>query len=60
MLGVLDNIDIFGESLDLGVVALHFIMQRQEFKGVPAGAPRLEVCKEVFLADLSVYGVRVP
>ena len=46
-LGVLEHVDILGDALDLDldleVVALHFVMQRQEFEGVPAGAPRLEV-----------------
>ena len=43
MLGILDHVDILGDSLDLEVVALHFVMQRQEVEGVPAGATRLEV-----------------
>ena len=42
-LGVLNYINIIGDSLDLEVVALHFIMQDQEFEGVPACAPRLEM-----------------
>ena len=42
-LGILEHIDILGYSLDLEVVALHLVMQRQEFKGVPAGSPRLEL-----------------
>ena len=42
-LGVLEHVDILGDSLDLEVVALHFVMQRQYVEGVPAGAPRLEV-----------------
>ena len=54
MLGILDHVDILGDSLDLEVVALHFVMQRQEVEGITAGAPRLEVCKEVFWADLGV------
>ena len=41
-------------ALDLKVVALHLVMKRQEVKGVPAGTPRLEVCKKFFWADLSV------
>ena len=44
---VLEHIDILGDALDLEVVALHFVMQRQEIDGVPASAPRLKVCKEV-------------
>ena len=41
-LGILEHIDILGDSLDLEVVALHLFMKRQEVEGVPAGAPRLE------------------
>ena len=58
-LGVLEHINILRDALKLEVLALHFIMQRQEVKGVPAGAPRLQVCKKVFWADLGVEGVRV-
>ena len=42
-MGVLENIDIVGDSLDLEVIALHFVIQRQEAEGVPARAPHLEV-----------------
>ena len=51
---VLEHIDILEDDLDLEVVALHFVMQRQEVEGITAGAPHLEVCKEVFWADLGV------
>ena len=40
---VLEHIDILRDSLDLEVIALHFIMKRQEVEGVPALSPRLEV-----------------
>ena len=42
-LGVLKHINILGDALDLEVIALHFIMQRQEVEGVPACEPRLEM-----------------
>ena len=54
LLGVLEHIDIIGDALDIEALALHFVMQLQEVEGVPAGSPRLEVCKKVFWADLGV------
>ena len=59
-MGVLEHVDILGDSLELEVVALHFVMQRQEAKSVPAGAPRLEVREDLFWSDLGVQGVTVP
>ena len=53
-LSVLEQVDVLGDSLDLDVVALHFVLQRQEVEGVPTGAPRLEVRKDVFRRDLGV------
>ena len=42
---VLDNVNVLGDYLNLDVLALHFIMKRQEIDGVPAGSPRLEMGK---------------
>ena len=41
-LGVLEHIDILGDALELEVVALHFVMQRQEFEGIPEYINMLE------------------
>ena len=46
-------------NLDLEVVALHFIMQRQEVEGLPAGSPHLEVGKYVLGGNLGVERVEV-
>ena len=42
-MGILEHINILGDSLDLEVIALNFIMQRQEVEGVPARASHLEM-----------------
>ena len=42
-LRVLEHVNVLGDSLNLEVVALHFVMQHQEVKGVPDDAPHLEV-----------------
>ena len=42
------------------MIALHFVMQREEVKGVPAGAPCLKVSKEVSRVDLGVSCFWVP
>ena len=44
-LGVLKHINTLGDALDLQMIALHFVMQREEVKGVSAGAPCLKVSK---------------
>ena len=59
-LGVLENINILRDALNLKVVALQFVMQRQDAEGIPAGATYLQVCEKVFWADLGVEGVRLP
>ena len=38
-LGVLEHINILGDYLELKVIAMHFIMQKQEVKGLPDRAP---------------------
>ena len=43
LLCILDHINILGDPLYLEMIALHFIMQSKEVKGVPAGAPCLEM-----------------
>ena len=43
-----------GDALDLQLIALHFVMQREEVKSVPAGAPCLKVIEEVSRAYLGV------
>ena len=53
-LGVLEHVNVLGDSPDLKVVALHFVMQLKEPEGVPAGAPRLEVCKDILGCDLGI------
>ena len=58
-LHVLEHVYLIGDALNLKVVALHFIMQRQEVEGVPAGAPHLEVGKDVLGDNLSVEQVGV-
>ena len=54
LLGILDNIYILGDSLDLELIALYFVVQRQKVEGVTARAPRLEVRKEGLWRDVSV------
>ena len=56
---VLKHFYVIGDALDLKVVALHFIMQNQEVKGVPAGAPRLEVGKDVLRGNLGIERVGI-
>ena len=58
-LGVFEHIIILGDALNLKVVALHLVVQRQEVEGVHAGAPWFLVCKQVFWADLGVNGIGV-
>ena len=58
-MGVLEHINILGDALNLKVVTLHLVVQLQEVKGVPAGAPCLQVCEKVFWADLVVNSVGV-
>ena len=58
-LGILEHINILRDALNLKMVALHLVVQRQEFEGVPAGAPCLQVCKKIFEGDLRVNGVWV-
>ena len=41
------------------MVALHLVVQRQEVEGVPASALSLQVCEQVFWADLRVNGIGV-
>ena len=53
-MGVLKHIDILGDALDLEVVVLKLVMHHQEVKGVTSIAPRLELRKKVFWADLGV------
>ena len=43
LLGLLKNIDILGDALDLKVVALHLVVQRQKVEGVTTRESRLEV-----------------
>ena len=38
-LGVLEHNNILGDALNLKMVALHLVVQRQEVEGVLAGAP---------------------
>ena len=45
LLGVLEHIDILRDALDLEMVALHFVVQRQKSEGVTARTPRLKVIK---------------
>ena len=59
-LGVLENINILGDALDLQMIALHFVMQRKEVKGVPDGAPCLKVSQEVSRVYLGVYCLGIP
>ena len=59
-LGVLEHMNILGDALDLQMIALHFVMQRKEVKGMPAGAPCLEVSQEVSRVYLGVNGFGVP
>ena len=40
---VLEHINILGDSFNLELIALHFVMQHQEVKGVPSRAPRLDM-----------------
>ena len=40
-LGGLEHVNVLGDALDLQMIALHFIMQCKEVKGVLAGAPCL-------------------
>ena len=40
-LGVLEHVYVLGDALDLQMIALHFIIQRMDVKGVPACAPCL-------------------
>ena len=51
---VLKHVNVLGDALKLEVVALHFFMQSQEFEGVPAGAPRFKVGKEVLQGNFGV------
>ena len=60
LLGVLENIYILGEYLDLELIALHFGMQRQKFEGMPAHAPRLEARKEVLRCNFGVESLGIP
>ena len=53
-LGILEHVYVLGDSLNLEVITLHFFMQRLEVEGMPAGAPRLEVGKEILGSDLGV------
>ena len=55
LLGVLEHIYILGDSLNLEVIALHFVMQRQKVEGVPACAFCLYVREEVLQCDVGVY-----
>ena len=48
----LEHVYVLGDSLDLKVVALHFVMHRQEVKGVPDSAPHLEVGNDILSATL--------
>ena len=45
LLGVLEHIYILRDALNLEVIALHFVVQRQKVEGVTACAPHLEVRK---------------
>ena len=54
LLGILKHIYILGDALELEVIALHFVVQRQKVEGVTARAPRLEVRNEVLWGDFSV------
>ena len=58
-LHVLEHVYVLGDALNLELVALHFIMQRQEVEGVPDSAPRLEVGNYVLGGNLGVerFGV---
>ena len=38
-LGVLEHVNVLGDSLDLEVLALNFVMQLQEAEDVPDGSP---------------------
>ena len=44
-LGVLEHIYILGDVLDLEVIALHFVVQRQKVEGGTSRVPRLEMRK---------------
>ena len=52
--------NILGDALDLQMIALHFVMQRKEVKGVTASAPCLKVSKEVLRVYLGVNCFWVP
>ena len=59
-LGVLEHINILRDAIDLQMIALHFVMQRKEVKGVPDGTPCLKLSKEVSRVYLGVNGFWVP
>ena len=57
---ILEYIYILEDSLYFEVIALHFVMQSQEFKDVAAGSPRLEVGEERLWHDVCVEHFWVP
>ena len=56
---VLEHVNVLLDDLDLEVVTLRFIMQLQEVEGVPDGATRLEVGKDILRGNLGVKRVGV-
>ena len=60
LLGVLKHIYILGDALDLEVIALHFVVHRENVEGVTARAPCLEVRKEGMWGDFSVGSLGIP
>ena len=60
LLGVLENIYILGDVLNLEVIALHFVVQSQKFEGVTARAPRLDLRKEVLWRYFIVERLGIP
>ena len=46
LLCILENINILGDPLYFGVVALHFVLQNQKVEIIKTCAPLLEVGKQ--------------
>ena len=53
-MGVFKHVYVLRDALDLEVIELHLVVQRQKVEGVTARAPRLEVRNEVLWGDFSV------
>ena len=56
---ILENINILRNLLYFKVIALHFIMQRQEFEGMATCAHRFKVDEKRLWRDVSVERSRV-